>query len=179
MNDHLQESEYNERSHQRPCKGPQKDGSMCRPLSPPPEEISLAPKPQRGFALHPELRHRPGRPKHNNFRVAPKEPGWQRYHPRASLSATDVMAIRASPLRAADQAKFYGVGTGTIRDIRAGRRGRLWQGQRSPIPDGLSPEQLATRLVKEIAALQKRYQRAMRGALARARELRITADHCK
>jgi hypothetical protein len=85
------------------------------------------------------------------------------------------MAIRASAQCAADQAKFYGVGTGTIWDIRAGRRGRLWRRQRLPISDCLGPEQSATSLIKEIAILKKRYQRAVRRALAH----RMIADQCK
>ena len=92
------------------------------------------------------------------------------------LSATDVIAIRASPLPAADQAKFYGVGTGTIWDIRAGRRGRLSLRQRSPIPNGLGSEELAAKLIKEIATLEKRYKCAMRRALARIGKQRTLAD---
>jgi hypothetical protein len=157
---------HSEKASQWPPDGPQTLLAMCAPPSPPPEEISPAPKPRRGFALHPEHRYRPGRPKHNNFRLAPKEPGWRLYHPRALLSAADVMAIRASPLPATDQAKFYGVGTGTIRDIRAGRRGRLWRARHSA-GDNLEPDQLATQLMKEIVTLTKRYRAAMRRSTAR------------
>jgi hypothetical protein len=69
-------------------------------------------------------RCRPGRPKHGNYRPVPKQEGWRPYHPQSQLSITDILAIRASPITVADLARLYGVGQETIRDIRAGRRGR-------------------------------------------------------
>jgi hypothetical protein len=129
---------------------------------------------QTGFALHPELMWRPGRPKHGNFRVVPKQDGWRPYHQQSQLSATDVMAIRASPITVGDLARLYGVGQGTIRDIRAGRRGRTLTRRQPAIDDGKKPDELAAELVGEIQRITKAYRRALRRSVERQRE--VAAD---
>src|SRR5579871_3431139 len=134
--------EIRQKGPQKAADGPQPPRSMRAPRLPPPEENSSEGRRPRGFALQPELRYRPGRPKHGNFRLAPKEPGWRPYHPRSLLSVTDVLAIRATTALASDLAQIYGCGVGTIRDIRAGRRGRLLQRYRGGLPDGPGPAEL-------------------------------------
>lgn len=83
------------------------------------------------------------------------------------LSATDVMGIRASALCAIDLAKFYGVSIGTIRDIRAGRRGRLLLRRLSA---DLAPDEIARHFVYEIARVIKQYRAAAQQARIAAKE---------
>lgn len=107
--------------------GPLPVDDVCLPSSSPPKKKLDLPATARqaGFAVHPELRWKPGRPTHKNFRVMPKLPGWRPYHPLAKFSADDVLAIRASNEPNERLAQPYGVGPGTIKGVRSGHRARI------------------------------------------------------
>jgi hypothetical protein len=153
--------------------GPQASASVSPPRSTPHKEFSdaLPPRKPTGFAAHPELRWRPGRPKHGNYRLVPKQEGWRPYHPQSQLSVTDILAIRASPITVADLARLYGVGQGTIRDIRAGRRGRTLARQPHVIDERKSPDELAAELVTAICRITQTYRRALRRSMERQRKV--------
>ena len=104
--------------------GPQPEGDGCPPSSSPHQKNSAPPSPagRGGFCDHPELIYRRGQPAHGNFRLLPKSPGWRPFHPLAKLSVDDVLAIRASNESNERLAQVYGVGLGTVKGIRSGRR---------------------------------------------------------
>jgi hypothetical protein len=146
---------------------------MCASHHPPPKKKLDLPATARqaGFAVHPELRWKPGRPTHKNFRVMPKLPGWRPYHPLAKLSADDVLAIRASNEPNERLAQPYGVGPGTIKGVRSGHRARILRRKVIPLDGRYSVGELTPMMFNEQRAVGKKYLGPIRRAIELERKL--------
>lgn len=154
--------------------GPQPVGLVCAPPCPPPEEKFLA-LPNSGVApvIGGSDRKFAWAQRHTNVRVIAREPDWQPYRVGSKLSRLDVLAIRASVLRAEQLAGLYGVGVNTIHSVRSGRRGKI----RTLLPrsgtqfvdDRYPPDVLAAMMLTELANLSREFRRAMRVSLDRQR----------